>query len=180
MFRAIGSVGLSWVKAHAGIPGNELTDQLAKEATTDGVPLSLPAPYSFLIKFTSSYIIDNWQRHWGESKNGVRVREFVPFEDSALLTHNRSLLFFISGHGPFPTYLFRFKIFNSPNCICGGLGDFAFDCPHTSDLHFTRPIVLNKPAWFKNALNNSSALFRMDRICFIARKICDDLKSLAN
>ncbi|GBN68058.1 hypothetical protein AVEN_100098-1 [Araneus ventricosus] len=72
MFNAIGSVGLSWVKAHAGIPGNELADQYAN--------------YSL----------------W---------------------------------HGPFPAYLHRFNILNSPNCICGGLGDpdhFAFDCSLTT------------------------------------------------
>ncbi|GBN50488.1 hypothetical protein AVEN_92798-1 [Araneus ventricosus] len=180
MFKAIGSVGLSWVKAHAGIPGNELAAQLAKEATTDGVLLSLPAPYSFFKKFINSNIPGRWQRHWGEAKNGVK--EFVPFVDTTLLTHNRSLLFFISGHGPFPAHLFRFKIFNSPNCSCGGLGDadhFAFDCPHTTDFHFTRPTFLNKPAWFKNVLNNPSALLRMERICSIAGKICD-IKLLAN
>ncbi|GBM94359.1 hypothetical protein AVEN_6661-1 [Araneus ventricosus] len=31
----LGSVGLSWVKAHAGIPGNELADQFAKLAITE-------------------------------------------------------------------------------------------------------------------------------------------------
>ncbi|GBO38437.1 Putative protein in type-1 retrotransposable element R1DM [Araneus ventricosus] len=32
VFRALGSVGLSWVKAQAGIPGNKLADQFAKSA----------------------------------------------------------------------------------------------------------------------------------------------------
>ncbi|GBN31770.1 hypothetical protein AVEN_132173-1 [Araneus ventricosus] len=123
MFRAIGSVGLSWVKAHAGIPGNDLADQLAEDAIVNGNFLPLPAPYSFHKKFINSYILENWQRHWEDSKNSLRVREFVPLVDTTILTHNRYFLFFISGHGPFPANLYRFKIFNSPNCICGGLGD---------------------------------------------------------
>ncbi|GBM21464.1 hypothetical protein AVEN_161072-1 [Araneus ventricosus] len=41
-------VGLTWVKAHAGIPGNELDDQFAKLATTKGELMNLPLPYSYL------------------------------------------------------------------------------------------------------------------------------------
>ncbi|GBN58465.1 hypothetical protein AVEN_187343-1 [Araneus ventricosus] len=88
MFRAIGSVGLSWVKAHADIPGNKLADQFAKAATTKGESLLLPAPYSYLKKFITTYILKNWQRDWEESKSGIRVKEFAPLADSTLLTHN--------------------------------------------------------------------------------------------
>ncbi|GBN09596.1 hypothetical protein AVEN_178732-1, partial [Araneus ventricosus] len=167
MFRAIGSVGLSWMKAHAGIPGNELADQLAKEASVDGDPLFLPVPYTFFKKFIKSYILENWQRHWDVSKSGVRVREFVPSVDMSLLTHNRFFLFFISGHSPFPAYLFRFNIFDSPNCICDGLGDadhFAFDCPHTSSFHFTRPAVPNESAWFSRCGNLTTVIPKKGKV----------------
>ncbi|GBM75932.1 hypothetical protein AVEN_155438-1 [Araneus ventricosus] len=43
-------IRLDWVKAHIGIKGNEIADTLAKEATTDGIPASLPFPKSFLKK----------------------------------------------------------------------------------------------------------------------------------
>ncbi|GBN31183.1 Putative protein in type-1 retrotransposable element R1DM, partial [Araneus ventricosus] len=164
VFRALGSVGLSWVKAHAGIPGNELADQFAKSAITEGNFLDIPAPYSFLKKYIKNIILGDWQQHWGESDTGVRVREYVPFVDFNLLTHNRYLLFFISGHGPFPAYLFRFKILNRPNCICGGLGDpdhFVFDCPHTKDFHLTCPSGIFKPDWFSSVLKNVGSLRRL-------------------
>ncbi|GBN40337.1 Putative protein in type-1 retrotransposable element R1DM [Araneus ventricosus] len=41
---ANGLVGLSWVKAHVGIEGNELSDQCAKQAITSGEELDIPAP----------------------------------------------------------------------------------------------------------------------------------------
>ncbi|GBN21982.1 hypothetical protein AVEN_81070-1 [Araneus ventricosus] len=178
---ALGSVGLSWVKAHAGIPGNELADQFAKSAITEGNFLDIPAPYSFLKKYIKNIILSDWQQHWGESDTGVRVREYVPFVDFNLLTHNRYLLFFISGHGPFPAYLFRFKILNSPNCICGGLGDpdhFVFDYPHTKDFHLTCPSGIFKPDWFSSVLKNVGSLRRLQEICVISNRICNELKSL--
>ncbi|GBL78548.1 hypothetical protein AVEN_62167-1 [Araneus ventricosus] len=161
MFNAVGSVGLSWVKAHAGIPGNELADQYAKDSAVNGNFLSMPAPYSYLKKFINKFILNNWQQHWEDSKSGNRVREFIPKVDCALLTHNRYLLFFISGHGPFPAYLQRFNNLESTNCVCGGLGDpdhFAFDCPLTSSLHFVKPSNLNKHLWFSNILKNRISL----------------------
>ncbi|GBN55965.1 Bumetanide-sensitive sodium-(potassium)-chloride cotransporter [Araneus ventricosus] len=178
---ALGSVGLSWVKAHAGIPGNELADQFAKSAITEGNFLDIPAPHSFLKKYIKNIILSDWQQHWGESDTGVRVREYVPFVDFNLLTHNRYLLFFISGHGPFPAYLFRFKILNSPNCICGGLGDpdhFVFDCPHSKDFHLTCPSGIFKPDWFSSVLKNVGSLRRLQEICVISNRICNELKSL--
>ncbi|GBM75963.1 hypothetical protein AVEN_230493-1 [Araneus ventricosus] len=181
VFRALGSVGLSWVKAHAGIPGNELADQFAKSAITEGNFLDIPAPYSFLKKYIKNIILSDWQQHWGESDTSVRVREYVPFVDFNLLTHNRYLVFFISGHGPFPAYLFRFKILNSPNCICGGLGDpdhFVFDCPHTKDFHLACPSGIFKPDWFSSVLKNVGSLRSLQEICVISNRICNELKSL--
>ncbi|GBM84517.1 hypothetical protein AVEN_246177-1 [Araneus ventricosus] len=77
VFRALGSVGLTRVKAHAGIPGNELADQFAKSAITEGNFLDIPAPYSFLKKYIKNIILSDWQQHWEESDTGVRVREYI-------------------------------------------------------------------------------------------------------
>ncbi|GBM50219.1 hypothetical protein AVEN_134790-1 [Araneus ventricosus] len=117
MFQAIGSVGFSWMKAHAGIPGNELADQFAKIATTDGQELNIPAPYTYVKRKIQNYILDSWQRHWEDSGKGVKVKGYAPTVDFNLLTHNRQLLFFISGHGHFPAYLYHFKQINNPYCI---------------------------------------------------------------
>ncbi|GBM19725.1 hypothetical protein AVEN_85-1, partial [Araneus ventricosus] len=65
---------LVWVKAQAGIPGNELADQYAKIATTDGQELNIPAPYTYVKRKIQNYILDSWQRHWEESGKGVRVK----------------------------------------------------------------------------------------------------------
>ncbi|GBN40251.1 hypothetical protein AVEN_106826-1 [Araneus ventricosus] len=88
MLRVIGSVGLSWVKAHAGYPGNELADQHAKLATKVGENLDIPAPYSFLKRCLKQFVLENWQTYWDDSGTGVRVREYVPKVNFNLLTHN--------------------------------------------------------------------------------------------
>ncbi|GBN99613.1 hypothetical protein AVEN_169504-1 [Araneus ventricosus] len=50
-------VSLTWVKAHAGNPGNELADRQAKLATTIGQYLDLPAPYSYIRYKIKAFII---------------------------------------------------------------------------------------------------------------------------
>ncbi|GBN58905.1 hypothetical protein AVEN_107655-1 [Araneus ventricosus] len=46
--RANGLVSLTWVRAHAWSPGNELADHFAKIAAICGEILRVPPPYSFL------------------------------------------------------------------------------------------------------------------------------------
>ncbi|GBL73509.1 hypothetical protein AVEN_159498-1 [Araneus ventricosus] len=57
-------VGLSWVKAHVGIQGNELADQQAKLATTTGVDTIIPAPRSYVKRILNKLMIKEWNDYW--------------------------------------------------------------------------------------------------------------------
>ncbi|GBL76729.1 hypothetical protein AVEN_53410-1 [Araneus ventricosus] len=57
-------IRLGWVKAHIGIKCNEIADTLSKEATTDGIPASLPFPKSFLKKQLLQLSLSRWQAEW--------------------------------------------------------------------------------------------------------------------
>ncbi|GBM97322.1 hypothetical protein AVEN_27081-1 [Araneus ventricosus] len=62
LFTAKDLVGLSWVKAHVGIPGNEWADQQAKLAISVGEELEIPR--SYLNRKIKSYILHNWLNYW--------------------------------------------------------------------------------------------------------------------
>ncbi|GBM96552.1 hypothetical protein AVEN_231631-1 [Araneus ventricosus] len=64
-------IRLGWVKkAHIGIKGNEIANTLAKEATTDGIPASLPFPKSFLKKQLLQLSLSRWQAEWDNGETG--------------------------------------------------------------------------------------------------------------
>ncbi|GBL73961.1 hypothetical protein AVEN_26178-1, partial [Araneus ventricosus] len=72
-------VGLSWVKVHVGIQGNELADQQAKLATTTGVDTIIPAPRSYVKRILNKLMIKEWNDYWRQynSTSGARVREYL-------------------------------------------------------------------------------------------------------
>ncbi|GBM42982.1 Putative protein in type-1 retrotransposable element R1DM, partial [Araneus ventricosus] len=73
---AEGLAGLFWVKAHVGIPGNELADHFAKLASVEGEGIDIPFPYSF-VKFTfKKKLLEDWQIYYGayETASGNRIR----------------------------------------------------------------------------------------------------------
>ncbi|GBO19314.1 hypothetical protein AVEN_65725-1 [Araneus ventricosus] len=72
-------VGLSWVKAHVGIPGNELADHQVKLAITSGGKFVIPAPYSHLKCLLKNYIVNKWNEYWNryDSASGIRVRGYI-------------------------------------------------------------------------------------------------------
>ncbi|GBL75368.1 hypothetical protein AVEN_194566-1 [Araneus ventricosus] len=75
-----GSVGLTWVKAHAGDPGNELADHHAKLATAEGEKLEILTPYSRVKFIIEKNLLSDWQETWDDydSESGRRTRDFVP------------------------------------------------------------------------------------------------------
>ncbi|GBM02891.1 hypothetical protein AVEN_52062-1 [Araneus ventricosus] len=173
-------VGLSWVKAHVGIQGNEVADQNAKQAITSGEELVIPAPRSFLNRKLKLYICQTWNTFWNnyDSASGQRVRKHINTVSPTFLINNKILIYFLSGHGPFPAYLYRFKKLNSPLCVCGQVGDaehYTFDCSLTKDFHLTKPADAHRKAWFSNLMNNNQAIGKLTNSFRISNGVCDSL-----
>ncbi|GBO35990.1 hypothetical protein AVEN_48096-1 [Araneus ventricosus] len=163
------SVGLTWVKAHVGDPGNELADHHAKLATTDGENMNVQTPLSCVKFKITKNLMKDWQYNWEnyDSDLGKRARSFVPCVNKKLLVHNKCLVYFLTGHGPFPCYLHRFKKLNSPLCPCGRPGDadhYVFHCPLTKEHHLKEPALNHRVEWFKNLLKNTECILRLEKI----------------
>ncbi|GBL82182.1 hypothetical protein AVEN_252375-1 [Araneus ventricosus] len=179
-YTARGLVGLSWVKAHVGIPGNEWANQQKKKAISSGEELVIPAPRSYLNRKIKSYILQTWTNYWNSynSSSGIRVRNFIGSVSPKFLIQNKILIFFLSGHGPFPQYLHRFKKLNSPLCVCGHVGDadhYTFECSLTKEFHLLKPADAHKRAWFTNLINNKQAIGKMSESFRISFELCESL-----
>ena len=73
-------VNLCWVKAHAGIMGNEFADTLAKKAAKNE---SLTVEYniipkSVVTKELEEESVKKWQRNWTQTTKGSTTKEYFP------------------------------------------------------------------------------------------------------
>ncbi|GBO33982.1 Putative protein in type-1 retrotransposable element R1DM [Araneus ventricosus] len=182
IYSAKDRVGLSWVKAHVGVPGNEWADLQAKQAINTGEEMIIPAPRSYLNRKIKSYILNSWSTYWNnyDSASGTRVREYIASVSPKFLIQNKILIYFLSGHGPFPSYLFRFKKLESPLCVCGLVGDadhYTFYCSLTKESHLLKPADAHKRAWFDNLVNINQAIGKMSKSFRTSFEICNSLNS---
>ncbi|GBM33529.1 hypothetical protein AVEN_273022-1 [Araneus ventricosus] len=101
---AEGLVGLAWVKAHVGIPGNELADHFAKLASVEGEAVDIPFPYSFVKFALKKKLLKDRQIHYGayETASGNRIRGFVPYVDTNTLIKSKYLIYFLRDMGHIP------------------------------------------------------------------------------
>jgi hypothetical protein len=124
MNKANTEVKLFWVKAQAGIIGNELADTLAKKAAKNE---SLTEEYNRIQKSVVTRDVEEesvrkWQRNWTQTTKGSASKENFPNVEERLkielnLTQNSTAI--VTGHGKTKAYLHRFKIIEDPICTCG-------------------------------------------------------------
>jgi hypothetical protein len=66
--------------------------------------------------------VGKWQRDWDQTTKGQITKEYFPIVADRLnmkinITHNFRTM--VTGHGNIRSYLHRFKISDTPNCLCG-------------------------------------------------------------
>ncbi|GBM34911.1 hypothetical protein AVEN_41459-1 [Araneus ventricosus] len=141
-------IRLGWFKAHIGIKGNEIADNIVKEATTDVIPTSLPFPKRFLKKQLLQLSLSRWQAEWDNGKTGKSVYSIIPKISNKQLHWSREFIQFATGHGPFPSYLKRFGLHSTDYCGCGEI-----EYP----LHYAKrfPLTLSPGSTTRNQAHNS-------------------------
>jgi ribonuclease HI len=155
------SLKLFWIKGHAGCSGNETADNLAKLATSKPqIDLTLPLPPSYVKSQLKTILTNDWQTLWSNSDRGRSAHSFIPKISTLTLFDSPHLNSLITNHGPFPQYFSKFKIFDSPLCVCGSEGSsrhYMFHCPLTRSLHFKQP---NNQFWLEwsHKLNSNKSL----------------------
>ncbi|XP_055924650.1 uncharacterized protein LOC129956737 [Argiope bruennichi] len=153
-------IKLGWVKAHSANAGNELVDQLAKKATIEGTPINIPLPRNQLKKHLNAIMVKRWQEEWNAGETGRSTYTILPKVKTTQTGWEREEIMFVTGHGPFPTYLHRFQLRDSSTCGCGEEGTpfhYATSCPLTTTYHFTKPSQHLEPIWWKRITSNKTS-----------------------
>ncbi|XP_050558906.1 uncharacterized protein LOC126912164 [Spodoptera frugiperda] len=118
-------VSLFWIKAHAGLEGNERADYLAKEAALRSKrrPDYDRCPVSFVRGRIRMDTISEWDARYKSGDTASITKLFFPSAAAAYSTVRKietssitTQLF--TGHGGFSEYLYRFKLRGNPSCPC--------------------------------------------------------------
>jgi ribonuclease HI len=142
------SVSLFWIKAHAGLGGNERADALAKEAALGSKkkPDYDLCPVSFLKRRIRMETIDEWDRRYRSGETGAVTKLFFPSAGAAYgvvreMGQCKFVTQLMTGHGGFSAYLHRFKCKDNPSCLCEPdkeetVPHVLFECPVFDRIRF--------------------------------------------
>jgi len=113
----------NWIKAHAGHQRNEQADELAKEAATNSdIKVCYDrTPKSAVKSELSENSETKWQIEWDRTTKDVTTKLYFPKVADRLklkisVTSNFTMM--VTGHGNIKSYLYKYKIIDSPMCPC--------------------------------------------------------------
>jgi ribonuclease HI len=117
------TIHVAWVKAHNDNYGNELADQLAKEAASRSETEIVynKIPKSAVIRELNEEGVQEWQRERDASAKGAITKTFFALirdrlSKSLQMGIKQSTI--VTGHATLRSYYHRFKIINDPKCVC--------------------------------------------------------------
>lgn len=151
-------IHFSWVKAHIGIAGNEMADNLAKQAANDDTIeiIYRKTPKSTIATEIKEIGIQKWQDRWNKTTKGATTKSFFPSIKQRLKLSIPSTPEFtavITGHGRTKSYLHRFHIIDDPTCTCGRgqqtVNHLIYECADTTQQRTSlmRDIRMNGGDW---------------------------------
>lgn len=167
--RDIGAtVKASWVKSHAGTVGNELADELAKEAANEVVDTQPDKlPQSWIKARCKVEAIKEWQEEWDLDLTGRKTHDFISKVSEDRLIGHPAMTAYLTEHGPFPSYLNRFGLANSANCVCGDIGDpehYMHYCRLTQQYHLRKPANNSKTHWADSTAKSPSLNSKLNQL----------------
>ena len=72
------TIKFTWIKAHVGNYGNEIVDNLAKEATKNKEIIYNKIPKSQIAQQVKQQSIEKWQTQWEKTTKGSTTKQFFP------------------------------------------------------------------------------------------------------
>jgi len=72
------TIKFTWIKAHAGNRGNEIADNLAKEATKNKEIMYNKMPKSQIVQQVKQQSIERWQTQLEQTAKGSTTKQFFP------------------------------------------------------------------------------------------------------
>jgi hypothetical protein len=150
-------VEFSWIKAHVVHRGNELADQLAKEAARNKNidECYNRFPKSAVICELKEQSVIQWQNEWERTTKRSITKSFFPkIVDRMKLTINATPHFtaIVTSLGNIKSYLHKFKIIQSPLCSCKqgeqSMEHILYDCKfHEQDRDRLKAAVIRSERW---------------------------------
>jgi hypothetical protein len=116
------SLTFHWVKAHAGLRGNERADYLARTAANYKTTIVYNTiPINRGKQLLEEHYIKIWKATYIKSTNASHTKQFIPTIPHRLslsLWPNFTLTQFLTNHGKFRSYLHKMKNTSLPFCNC--------------------------------------------------------------
>ena len=116
-------IEFSWVKADAGILGNETADKLAKAAArcSSSDIAYRRIPVSSVYEELQKDSIQKWQNEWDHCTKATTTEQFFPSVEQRLnrkLRITQNVAAMLTGHGKTRAYLHCFNIRDNATCAC--------------------------------------------------------------